>query len=53
MKRMLPLSLIAAVALLLLQSTAGVQAATPPQASQATPATQPVIVAWDRVGTPA
>lgn len=51
MKRMRPLSLIAAATLLLLQATAGAQAA--PQPSQATPDTQPIIVAWDRVGTPA
>ena len=49
MNRMRPLALIAAT-LLLLQATAGVQAATPAQPSQVTPTPQPIIVAWDRVG---
>lgn len=52
MKNMLPLSLIAA-ALLLLQFTAGFQAPTAHEVSPTSPISQPIIVAWDRVGTPA
>ena len=53
MKRMLPLSLIAAAALLLLQAGTPARAVTTQAGSETSTCTQPVIVAWDRVGTPA
>ncbi|HQT01142.1 MAG TPA: hypothetical protein PL023_12635 [Thiobacillus sp.] len=53
MKNMLPLSLIAGAVVVLLQGVATAQAATSPQASPPAPVVQPIIVAWDRVGTPA